>query len=408
MEKIYSQTEKDYLEKLNSFREELEEKLGPNSKIDELEYYNKVNVGENLTINIDTYVSTICDDDGKKRIGIFAKNSNGLLGYVDEQGNIEFVDSLLKSANINLTFDDFKNLNYQNLCAKVEQSKSDELEKNLKTSQTIKDDIEEKPGKKLEENKDEIKNEKVEEDLTDSLGEDLDITYYRKIEDDQINEEFKNELEGANEIGIAYSKKLNAFICVINDGTKFKKADGIEIARPTMQTVISIDERGEKTEKKSPHALMKTKDGDKELSITIGQYGYIEAGIVKRLPCNERIEYQIREQGEGEKGRQNVETRKFFNKDGKEAIHNLAHQYNENEQNGFQEQRLEDIDPDSTIELEDGSLTTLEDEAARAKVTVEEFRRIYLESEGKNADEKLKNAHETIEEQFLGPQDVNR
>ena len=96
MEKIYSQTEKDYLEKLNSFREELEEKLGPNSKIDELEYYNKVNVGENLTINIDTYVSTICDDDGKKRIGIFAKNSNGLLGYVDEQGNIEFVDSLLK------------------------------------------------------------------------------------------------------------------------------------------------------------------------------------------------------------------------------------------------------------------------------------------------------------------------
>lgn len=190
------------------------------------------------------------------------------------------------------------------------------------------------------------KKEKPEEQIEKDLGEeeDLEISYYRKIKDNNLDGQMKKDFSGYQEKGIAYSKTKNAFIMVGKKDGKFQMVDGFEPARPTFRTVMSIDEKGEKVEKKVPHALMKTNNSKKEMSITIGQYGYIEAGTVNRLPCNERIEMQVREEGETQNDRTSPQLRKAIRAEGTEALHNWAHGHEEeNENMNAGDSRNEDI-----------------------------------------------------------------
>lgn len=144
--------------------------------------------------------------------------------------------------------------------------------------------------------------------------------------------------------GIAYSKTKNAFIMVGKKDGRFQMVDGFEPAQPTLKTVMSIDGKGEKVEKKVPHALMKTGNDKKEMSITIGQYGYIEAGTVDRLPCNERIEMQVREDGETQNERTSPQLKRAVKAQGTEALHNWAHEHEEkNEKMRQGDTRKEDV-----------------------------------------------------------------
>ena len=61
------------------------------------------------------------------------------------------------------------------------------------------------------------------------------------------------------------------------------------------------------------------------------------------------------------------------------------------------------VTPDDIIVLEDGTETTLRQEAAKDKVSPEEFTRRYNEMGGKTPDEKIDNLHEEIEEEFGAP-----
>ena len=204
----------------------------------------------------------------------------------------------------------------------------------------IEKSIKEKDGKNVQ------KEEKPEEQIEEDLGgeENLEISYYRKIKDNNLDEQIKKDFSGYEEKGIAYSKTKNAFIMVGKKDGKFQMVDGFEPARPTFKTVMSIDENGEKVEKKVPHALMKTNNPKKEMSITIGQYGYIEAGTVDRLPCNERIEMQVREEGETQNERTSPQLRRAIRTQGTEAIHNWAHGHEEqNENMNAGDSRNEDV-----------------------------------------------------------------
>lgn len=189
------------------------------------------------------------------------------------------------------------------------------------------------------------KEEKPEEQIENDLGEDdLDVSYYRKIKDNNLDEQIKKDFNGYQEKGIAYSKSKNAFIMVGKKDGKFQMVDGFEPAKPTFKTIMSIDENGEKVEKKVPHALMKTGNSQKEMSITIGQYGYIEAGTVDRLPCNERVEMQVQEQGETQSEKMNPQLRRVVREKGTEGLHNWVHEHEEqNKDMDSGDTRKEDI-----------------------------------------------------------------
>lgn len=221
------------------------------------------------------------------------------------------------------------------------------------------------------------KKEEPEEQIEQDLGEDIEITNYRQIKDSNLDRQMPQTFKGVEEKGTAYDKKSNRFIIVVKENGKFKMAEGIEPARPTMKSVISINEDGKEIERKVPHALMKTNDSRKELSITIGDYGYVEIGTVNRLPCNERVEMQLRQDGEGKEGERNKKQRDLIEKGGTEAVHELAHEFNDEER--------------------------IIQEAEKAKVSVEEFKRYLQEVEGNTLDEKIENAHEEIEEDYGVP-----
>lgn len=149
------------------------------------------------------------------------------------------------------------------------------------------------------------KNKEISEDLSPD-GEDLQITYYRPIIDKTFKSEFSETCQGAKEIGMAYSEKLNSYILVAKYQDKFEIAKGTEPARATMQQVYSIDREKKEINRESPKAIMPImgngyKNGTKELSVTIGQYGYIETQVVDVSRENVRIGKDIQEQGESTK-----------------------------------------------------------------------------------------------------------
>ena len=190
-----------------------------------------------------------------------------------------------------------------------EKAKSEEIQKNLEKSK------EQEEGTKIE--------EQIEQDLGQE-EQDLNISYYRQITDRNFNEQIGMNLNGYKEIGMAYSKEQNSFIMIgKNSDGKFEKIDGFEKAKPTYKTVMGIDKNGEKVENRVPHALMKTSNEKKELSITIGQYGYIEVGTVDRLPSAVRVERQVGEKGEGEKGRTDMQLNKAIREGGVNAVYDL-------------------------------------------------------------------------------------
>lgn len=213
---------------------------------------------------------------------------------------------------------------------------------NVKSEKLKKEEIE----KIIKENNDMHKENTNEKKIGEDIGgdENLQIDYYRQIKDDNLDEQIKKDFSGYEEKGIAYSKTKNAFIMVGKKDGKFQMVDGFEPAQPTFRTVMSIDEKGEKVEKKVPHALMKTSNSQKEMSITIGQYGYIEAGTVDRLPCNERVEMQVREEGETEIDRTSPQLRRAIRTQGTEAVHNWVHGHEEqNENMNAKDSRNEDL-----------------------------------------------------------------
>ena len=142
-------------------------------------------------------------------------------------------------------------------------------------------------------------------ELSANLGEenDLKITTYRRITDRVFPEQFPETCDGAQEIGMAYSEEMKAFVLVADYGNGFEIARGTEPAKATMEKIYDIDKEKQTVERESPHALMKITGNGKatqttELAIEIGQYGYIETKKVERTQNNTRIGTDVAEEGE--------------------------------------------------------------------------------------------------------------
>lgn len=386
----FTANEKEIMEKMDKFESDMKESLADGERISSIEYYEKLKLKDGLEINSDIYIAKIVNEDEKERIGIYAKGSNNLLGYVNEDGHIEFIDPLLRSLEIEITLADLKELNIENIRAKSEELTPEELEEYIE-KQKGDEGQKEKEGKKEDKDSEEKNEEEANEELMENEGQDLGITYYKKIKDPRLQLEFP-ELKG-KKLGLAYSSKLGQYIITEKDENGIRIADEIKPAKPTMRSVISIDENGDKVERKSPHALMKTTRKDIEMSITIDTYGYIELGKVRVTPCNERVERPVRVQNKTNITENNV----IEATDTEKENHEIAHNFEKGEEKGLEIQNL-----DMVIDLGNGETTTIEKEAEKAKVSPMEFLKLYNEAEGKSPKEKIDNAHEEIEEQFRG------
>lgn len=385
----FTANEKETMEKMDQFESNMRQNLEKGEKISSIEYYEKLKIKDGLEINSDIYIAKIANEDGTERVGIYAKDSDNLLGYVNEEGHIEFIDPLLRSLEIEITLEDLKELNIENIRAKSEELTPKELEEYIEKQKE--DNVEDKKDEKDEKDSEEKDEKEANEELMENEGQDLEITYYKKIKDPKLQSEFP-ELKG-KKLGLAYSSKLGQYIITEKDENGIKIADDIKPAKPTMRSVISIGESGDKVERKSPHALMKTSRKDIEMSINIDTYGYIELGKVRVTPCNERVERPVKVQS-----KTNVpETKVIKATDTRTENHEIAHNFEKGEEKGIEIQNLNMI-----IDLGNGETTTIEKEAEKAKVSPREFLNLYNGAEGKTPKEKIDSAHEEVEEQFRG------
>lgn len=206
------------------------------------------------------------------------------------------------------------------------KGKSEKAEPEKTEKQRSKEEEKKEQGEEQDEDTQEI-----EEDL-ESQGEDLNLSKYRKIKDTHLSERMPEVFGNGEEYGVAYSNKLNRFIIISKVNGQYQINENVQPAKMTWKSIISIDPNGESVERKVPHALMKTNRSDKEIAVTIGQYGEVDIETVDVLPCQERIAREVRSEGEGLDKQESLEMRNQFRQEGIEYKHDIAHQVQDIEQ----------------------------------------------------------------------------
>ena len=397
----FGSDEKQILEILASFEEELQERLQESKgEIERVKYYEKFQMQGIDFKNI--FITTEKDVDGNLSYHVYCRDTSNELLSVDADGNIKIRPELQAFLG-DLNLDEIMEENEKQpkrLKGISEKVNPEEVQEKLKQQQ--KEEQLPKEGEDTEE-------EQINEDLKDEKQEDLQIKNYRKIKDENLDRQMKGTFKNSEEKGVAYSEKLNAFILVEKVNGKFQRVEGIEPSKPTMKSVISINEDGREIEKKVPHALMKTKNPKKEMSITIGQYGYVEAATIDRLPCNERVEMQLRQDGEGLEGKRTKELQNLQTREGTEAIHELAHKFNEeteerkDETTSLDQLRDDKNNTNDGMNYSDDEERRIEEESAKAKVSVKEFKNHLEKLDRGTLEEKIEVVHAEIELEYGAP-----
>lgn len=400
--------EKDILKRLEEFEASFEEKESlkeSKSKLLKTEYYNEFVINEIDFKNL--FITTEEDEKGNISRNIYCRGKDAILEIltIDAEGNVHILNPELAKNLGEVELENVIDENQDKIKGISESVEPKEFEKKLN----------EKDEKKEENEKDEESKNPKEQDLTDEKDKNMEITYYRAIEDDNFGKQLNKDFSGYKEIGFAYSKTDKAYVLVgIKEGEtneeniddkksgKFERIEGFEPAKTTFKTVMSIDEKGEKVEKKVPNLLMKTDDPKKELSMTIDT-GYKDVGVVERLPFNDmRVERQVAEKGEGKiSGKEDPRMTRTIKEEGKYAIRNFA----SNNKETFDNMEIGDKDSDKVKEeinkgVDEDAL--IRDAAQnRAKVSEEEFRNI-LDTipDDKPLEYRIDEAVEKVEEQY--------
>lgn len=250
--------------------------------------------------------------------------------------------------------------------------------------------------KENDEQSDETK--QIEQDLAEQ-GEDLKISKYRQIKDSHIDERMPEVFKDGEENGIAFSNKLNRFVIISKVNGQYQINENVEPARMTYKTIISISPDGQQVERKVPYALMKLPNNDeKEIAVTIDEYGISHIETVDVLPCQERIARAVREENEGLEGEEQLEIRRDFETEGKEYKHDIAHKVKDIEQAQKEANQTVDYDitPDDYIpntEMTWGEL--MEDTGESLPKLIERYNREMAES-----DRDSKDVVDTIEQDY--------
>ena len=367
---------------LSTFEKELNEKLQKtNSQLEQVKYYEKFVIKGIEDIEfLGIFVTTEVDADGNRSINLYDGDSSHQILTVDSQNNIQITPELSMF---------FEEIDFQKT-----------MEQNDKQKGRLKGISEKAEPQEIEKKLQKQPEEEAEPEL-----EDLEIVSFREIKDDNLERELPGIFSSnADKIGCGYSKKLNAFVFAEKVNGKFQLVEEIEPAIPTFETVITINENGDKIEKKVPHALMELKNNDeKEISITIGEFGYIETGIVDVLPCNERVEMQLREDGEDINAQRTKQLEDLKTRYGQEEIHELVHKYSQElYEKNKKENNINDLQDEQRIYTSEEE-EIIREEARKADISVEEFKNELMQiPDDYTLEEKIPLVHEKLEKE--GPE----
>ncbi len=233
-------------------------------------------------------------------------------------------------------------------------------------------------------------------------------------------ENFGNLIQGANKydkIAVIYSHNSNdrfKLVGITNDG-KVEELENLiqtEGINPT-ERIVTSDRYGDNTTENTASAMFKIKGRpDEGFAVNIGSAGCIEVNYVRRSTDDEYLSIPI----EAEHTRYvSSELKRGMDKSKNTRVEEevdraQAEMENHNDKTNWKnidDNPNNDIDHENIIITEDGKEISLEEEAAKAKVSVEEFKRIYKEqSESLSLEERIEAVHEEIEEQFIGPRQI--
>lgn len=236
---------------------------------------------------------------------------------------------------------------------------------------------ENKKGKKEEEAKEPLNEEQEEKKAKEDLkkdDKDIEISKFRKIKDNHLQERMPNVFDNNSEYAIAYSTTLGSFVVLeakegIDENGKLSKQwkvnENVQTAGANYRSIISISENGDKVERKVPYALLRTNRADKEIAITLEaqNYGELDIETVDVMPCQERVSRQVRTQGDGIEKQETLETRREFEKSGTQdgvnkKAHEIAHGFESAEED--QKEDGEAVDPsviDANTPIPDSDMT---------------------------------------------------
>lgn len=429
----------EVINKMVSLKESIQKELKNRQEIANIGYYRDFKFkGTQFGIN-EAYIVKIKDDsvpkkelkprekDDKDEIYIYQiyDKHNNLVATVDRNGNIQF------------ELEYFENMDKQYLESLELDEEEFELPDELQKDDLIltKAELEEKDkDRKLEEVSKVIQSDKI--DSYSEMRTDQTSMFNKVTNKQELNPNTRvtqtetladmiPELKekGITKVGVVYSdysKGQNgrfSFVGIDKDG-KIQKLESLENIQGTTtgQTISSINSSdGSIVEKEQVAGMVRingrnNKNGREEfISVRQGQYGILEVDYVRSEPSEDKDNRYISAPIETHNIKPTTrEVREFMDKskniDMKDELKKSQSELERD--NEMQMKNMDDtasndkLGIDDIIVLEDGTKTTLRKEAAKDKVSPEEFARKYNEHTGKTSDEKIDDIHDEIEEEF--------
>ena len=256
---------------------------------------------------------------------------------------------------------------------------------------------------------------KAEEDIKKE-DKDIEISKFRRIKDNHLQERMPNVFNNNAEYAIAYSATLGSFVVLeareeIDEKGELRKNwkinENVQTAGANYRSIISISENGDKVERKVPYALLRTNKVDKEIAITLEaqNYGELDIETVDVMPCQERVSRQVRTQGDGIEKQETLETRREFEKAGtQEGVNKKAHEIAHGFENVEEDQKEdgEAVDPsmiDANTPIPDSDMTwgeLSEETGENILKLVERYNREKAEIQEKGEKPESENIIQTI------------
>lgn len=420
----------------------LSEELGERGQeIENIGYYKDFEIKNSGLAISDAYIVKLKDsEDTKTRdeneqkeriIYEIRDQDNNLIASVNELGEIQFEESYLESLReINEGYFDSLTLDEAEFELPEELERDDivltkeEIEE--KQSERRISDVSKAIGSKEINSYSEMKTDQT--PVFDKVVNKQEIDPNARVTQGETLADMIPEIKqkGIVKVGVVYSdhsKGQNgrfSFVGIDKDG-QIQTIDSLENTQgaTTGQTITSINSRdGSLVEQEQVSGLVKingrsTANGQEEmLSVRVGQYGILEVDYVRADLSRDKDERYLSAPIETKNQRPTSRAvRDVMDKNRNTEIDGELERAEE-EIERDDDAQLRNIDdtasndeltPDEVIVLENGEETTLRKEAAKAKVSPEEFTRKYNERGGKTPDEKIDSIHEEIEEEFGTP-----
>ena len=432
-----SKNRDDRINNMLNLKEILQEELAENrQEISNIGYYKDFQFkGTSLGVN-DVYIVKIKDDsvpeqdmkpreDDETYIYRIYDEDNNLIATVDKEGNVLFSPEYLE--NIDERYLETLDLEDAEFELPEELGKDDivlnseelEMEENKKRL----DDVSKVIGSNNINSYSEMKTDQTPafEKVTNKqeLDPNTRVTQTETLAD--MIPEIKEK--GIVKIGVVYSEHSKgqngrfSFVGLDKDG-QIHNIDSLENTQGTTtgQTVTSINTSDGSVVEEVQVAGLVRKNGrnslngqEEMLSVKVGQYGILEVDYVRAdLSVDKENRYLSAPIGTRNIRPTTREVREFMDKSKNVDIEDeLKRSEAELDRDG--ETKVYNMDDtasndvltaDDVIVLEDGSKTTLRKEAAKAKVSVEDFVRRYNERTGKTPDEKINDIQAEYAEEY--------